>query len=163
MDVQGADKARPFVEKAGATFTTVVDDSNLLGQQYGFKAIPNGFLIDETGKVEYKRLGGFDIRRADTKQIVEEWAAQSVAPEGETEYPALGDEHTEANRLFVLGKAMLEAGDRDGALSEWRKAAALEPDNWIVRKQIWALEHPDRFYDGDVDFAWQREQIAREP
>ena len=47
MDAQGAERARPYVEKAGATFETVVDEENTLGQLYGFRAIPNGFLIDE--------------------------------------------------------------------------------------------------------------------
>ena len=47
-------------------------------------------------------------------------------------------------------------------MEQWREAAALEPTNWIIRKQIWAVEHPERFYDGAVDFDWQKEQIARE-
>ena len=50
MDAQGPDKARPFVERSGAQFTTVVDRENTLGQLYGFKAIPNGILVDEKGK-----------------------------------------------------------------------------------------------------------------
>ncbi|HJO82919.1 MAG TPA: TlpA disulfide reductase family protein [SAR202 cluster bacterium] len=52
MDVQGADVARPFVEKLGATFETVVDNENILGQLYRFKAIPNGYLINPDGTVE---------------------------------------------------------------------------------------------------------------
>ncbi len=52
MDVQGADVARPFVEKPGATFETVVDNENILGQLYRFKAIPNGYLINPDGTVE---------------------------------------------------------------------------------------------------------------
>ena len=43
----------------------------------------------------------------------------------------------------------------------WKKGRDLEPDNWVVRKQIWAVEHPERFYDGDVDSAWQKEQIQQ--
>ena len=41
----------------------------------------------------------------------------------------------------------------------WRQAVALEPDNYVVRKQIWAVEHLDKFYQGDVDYDWQREQM----
>ena len=37
----------------------------------------------------------------------------------------------------------------------------LEPDNYIIRKQIWAVQNPDRFYSGDVDYAWQKEQMAQ--
>mgnify|MGYP001228762340 CR=1 FL=1 len=73
MDAQGADRARPYVEAAGATFTTLMDEDNLLGQLYGFKAIPNGLLIDERGLLRYKRLGGFDIRRAETAAVLDRW------------------------------------------------------------------------------------------
>ena len=41
----------------------------------GFKAIPNGYLIDEQGVVRYKKLRGFDIRRSKTLEVVEKWAA----------------------------------------------------------------------------------------
>ena len=70
MDAQGAERARPYVEEAAATFQTAVDEENLLGQLYGFKAIPNGFLIDEDGTVRYKRLGGFDVRRTETSSVL---------------------------------------------------------------------------------------------
>ena len=37
----------------------------------------------------------------------------------------------------------------------------LNPDNYLIRKQIWAVENPERFYEGDVDYNWQREQTAK--
>ena len=40
LDAQGPEKPRPFAEKAGCEFTTIVDEENLLGQLYGFKAVP---------------------------------------------------------------------------------------------------------------------------
>ena len=163
MDVQGGDKARPYVEKANATFTTVVDEENLLGQLYGFKAIPNGFLIDEQGIVRYKKLGGFDIRRAETSKIVQEWASSS----GQFEAPEVSDagllspDHSQANAHFRKGWELYRQGNVKDALVEWRKGVELEPDNWIIRKQIWAVENPDRFYAPSVDYDWQKEQIAR--
>jgi len=30
-----------------------------------------------------------------------------------------------------------------------------------VRKQIWMVEHPEKFYP-TIDFAWQKEQLERE-
>ncbi len=41
------------MERANPSFTTVVDEENLLSQLYGFKAIPNGLLIDEGGVLRY--------------------------------------------------------------------------------------------------------------
>ena len=162
MDAQGADRARPYVEKAGATFATVVDVGNLLGQLYGFKAIPNGFLIDEQGVVQYKRLGGFDIRRAETARTVEQWASGPGLDEStdKTE-TTLGSVHSQANAHFVEGLKLYRQGQIQGAIAAWREGVELEPDNYIIRKQIWAVENPDRFYAGDIDFEWQKRQMSQ--
>jgi hypothetical protein len=163
MDAQGAEKARPYVEKANAQFITVVDEENLLGQLYGFKAIPNGYLIDEQGVVRYKKLGGFDIRRTETAQIVEQWVNEPGLDESlESSEADLGAEHYQAVEHFKKGQALYRDGKVEDAMAEWRKGTALEPDNWIIRKQIWAVENPDKFYSASVDFDWQKEQIARE-
>jgi tetratricopeptide (TPR) repeat protein len=162
MDAQGGDRARPYVEKAGAKFTTVVDAQNLLGQLYGFKAIPNGFLIDEQGVVRYKKLGGFDIRRPETAALVERWAGGSDLDVSiESAAAALGPEHSQANAHFKKGLELYHKGKLREAVAEWRKGVELEPDNYIIRKQVWALENPDRFYAGDVDYAWQKEQMSK--
>jgi tetratricopeptide (TPR) repeat protein len=62
---------------------------------------------------------------------------------------------------FRIGRAMLRQGRRKQALVELRKAWELDKDNWIIRKQIWAIEHPDKFYDGKVDYDWQKVQIEQ--
>jgi hypothetical protein len=162
MDAQGPERPRPYVEEAGATFKTVVDASNALGELYGFKAIPNGFLIDETGMVRYKRLGGFDIRRRETAEDVERWAASPGvdAPVEETKAPASAQDPA-AHSLFREGLDLYDSGDAVGAVVLWRRALDLDPDNYIIRKQIWAVGNPEMFYDGDVDYTWQREQQER--
>lgn len=161
MDVQGAEKARPFVEKAKATFTTVVDRANLLGQLYGFKAIPNGFLIDEQGILRYKELGTFDIRRADKRDLVEKWVRGGAQASPDDEAASVGPRHAEAKDYFRTGQELYQAGRVGEAVAMWRKGVDLEPDNYIIRKQIWAVENPDKFYAGDVDFDWQKEQLSR--
>lgn len=149
------------MEKAGAQFTTLVDERNLIGRTYGFKAIPNGYLVDESGVVRYKRLGGFDVRRADTAQVVERWCAGQHMDEDAAQSPEPGAENDGVHALFQRGQDLYRQGRVAEALERWREAAALEPANWIVRKQLWAVEHPERFYDGAVDFDWQKQQIAR--
>ena len=37
-----------------------------------------------------------------------------------------------------------------------------DAQNWLIRKQLWAIEHPEAFYDGYVDYAWQKQQIEKE-
>ena len=159
MDAQGAGRARPYVEAAGARFKTVVDAQNQLGELYGFKAIPNGFLIDGDGVVRYKRLGGFDVRRPETREVVEQWAT-GVEPDaqGEQARAATAPTDAQAVSLFKEGLELYRTGEVERAMALWRQGLELAPDNYIIRKQIWAVENPERFYEGDVGYAWQREQ-----
>jgi len=64
-----------------------------------------------------------------------------------------------ARLRFEYAAERLEQGDRSAALRHLKLALKRDPNNWIIRKQIWATEHPERFYDGDVDFAWQKQQL----
>ena len=158
--MQGAEKARPYVEKANATYTTVVDEANALGQLYGYKAIPNLFLIEADGTVAYKELGTFNVREPQKRAIVDGWATTgTTADKGNTE--VLDDSHALANAHFLFGQQLYKRGLTQEALTEWRKGVALEPDNYNIRKQIWAIENPDRFYDGKVDYDWQDQQLAK--
>ena len=162
IDAQSPDVPRSYVDGAGATFTTLVDRENILSDLYGFRAIPNGFLIDEQGIVQYSRLSGFDIGRRETAEVLERWLSgqdpeqAEVEPEG-----SLGAGHAEANAIFREGLEHYRAGRTAEALARWRQGLELDPGNYLIRKQIWAVENPDKFYDGAVDYDWQREQTAR--
>ena len=65
----------------------------------------------------------------------------------------------EAMQYFREGLALYQNNKPGEALAAWRRGVAVEPDNYIIRKQIWAVENPDRFYDGPIDLAWQKEQL----
>ena len=60
---------------------------------------------------------------------------------------------------FQRGLKLYRAGDIEGAKSVWREGSAIDPGHWNMRKQLWAIEHPERFYDGAVDYGWQKEQV----
>ena len=134
------------------------------GQLYGFKAIPNGFLIDEEGVLSYMKFGGFDIRKSEIAKLASEWAmavpSEELSSKAEEEAP--GAEHLRAIALFQEGIRLYRQGLEADALVKWKEGMALEPDNLVIRKQIWAVEHPERFYASDkVDYAWA-EGAARE-
>jgi len=74
---------------------------------------------------------------------------------------SLGAGHAEANAIFRDGLEHYRAGRTAEALARWRQGLELDPANYLIRKQIWAVENPDKFYDGAVDYDWQREQTAR--
>ena len=68
---------------------------------------------------------------------------------------------TDWSARFGLGTAQYQQGRTEEALANWRAALALDPANFTVRKQIWMVEHPDKFYP-TIDFDWQKEQLKRE-
>ena len=69
----------------------------------------------------------------------------------------------EPETLFVWGLVLLRLNQKEAALEKLKQARDLDPENWRIRKQIWAIEHPEKFYTGDSpDFGWQKEELARE-
>ena len=158
--------ARPWHNKANAEFVTLVDSQNILGNRYNLKAIPYGVMIDEAGRL-VKPPFNINVANKETITILEKWLSdpiynatllRSVKPLNKSQNPQV----IEANARFQLGRTLLEVGKKAEAISEWRKALALDPKNWIIHKQIWAVEHPDKFYDGNVDFGWQKAQLEAE-
>ena len=69
--------------------------------------------------------------------------------------PLLGAAH------FGHGTALARLGRAAEAVESWKRALALDPANFVVRKQIWAHRHPEKFWP-EIDAAWQREEMARE-
>ena len=157
---------RPWHDAANADFTTLVDSQNTFGNRYDLKAIPYGVMVDEAGRLV---KAPFNINVADQKTLamLEKWLSdpdynvkllRDVTPlDGRNTQVT-----TEAAARFQLGLVLLEVGKKDEAMAEWRKALALDPQNWIIHKQIWAVEHPDKFYDGGVDYSWQKAQLEKE-
>ena len=117
MDAQGAEKARPYVEEAGAAYTTLVDEDNLLSRLLSFKAVPNALLIDEAGLLNYQKYGGFDIRKQEYAEIAEGWA-QGASPqwlaERMQEDARGGPDHEKATEHFQRGADLYKEGDTAG-------------------------------------------------
>ena len=123
-------------------------------------------MIDEAGRL-VKPPFNINVANKETITMLERWLSdptynaillRSVKPLNKSQNPQV----IEANARFQLGLTLLEIGKKAEAMAEWRKALALDPKNWIIHKQIWAVEHPDKFYDGNVDFGWQKAQLEAE-
>jgi hypothetical protein len=158
VDLQGPDLPRPFHEKAGAKFTTVVDAGTIVTRTFGVRAVPNGALIDENGVLLYSLYGGFDIRKPATKRLVNDFLVNGQVQLTD-DTPVKGAVDVTSVDHFERGLELYRSGDLEGAATIWRDGMEVEPDHWNMRKQLWAIEHPDRFYDGDVDYDWQKVQI----
>lgn len=153
----------------------MVDAGNVLGTLFGYKAIPNGILLDDAGVVRYTKFGGFSVANDDVaaiERLLAEGSPRGATVSKDTALTGTVDkangkleaDETLANRRLEgleTGLLHLRRGDRAGAVAAWREALALDPESYIIRKQIWAVEHPERFYP-TIDWAWQKEQLARE-
>ena len=157
---------KPWHDKANAEFFTLVDSQNILGNSYNLKAIPYGVMIDEAGRL-VKSPFNINVSNKETILMLEKWLSdptynatllRNLKPLNKSQNPKV----IEANARFQLGLTLLEIGKKAEAMAEWRKALELDPKNWIIHKQIWAVEHPDKFYDGNVDYGWQKAQLESE-
>lgn len=84
---------------------------------------------------------------------------QKKYEEGMEEYRKAMKLDTEsAEGPFRIGRTLLKQNKKDEALVELKKASKMDEGNWIIIKQIWAIEHPEKFYEGSVDYGWQKTQ-----
>jgi hypothetical protein len=71
----GPEAARSFVEAAGVTFPTIIDEQGVLSRLFGFKVVPNGVLLDEEGMIRWAKFGGFSVDNPDDVAAVERFLA----------------------------------------------------------------------------------------
>jgi len=165
VDTQGAEAARPWTERAGATFPTVVDRDNALAAIYDYTLIPNGIFLDAEGIIRYRKFGGFEAGSAADSAAIQRLI------DGEVAQIAL-DAKDAPYHLEATARALIDARMRRGAehfargahaeaSEEWERALHLDPENLTIRKQIWMARYPEKFHPA-IDFDWQRGQLARE-
>ena len=166
QDAQGTEVARPWVEKAGGTYRALLDQRNQIGNAYNLKFVPVGILVDGEGRL-VRPVGSVNIDDETFYEELKEWAETGVIPaawhagESAEVRPLTGGEQ-EADARFQLAIVLLDQGKREAAIAELKEAFKLDPKNWLIRKQLWAIETPEAFYEGDVDYGWQKEQMSRE-
>ena len=107
--------------------------------------------------MRYRHLDDFDV--ADPRVA---WNLERFLAGEPTESPASGAAmNAGALERFARGVSLHSAGRRHEAIQLWRSALELDPDNFIIRSQIWVAEHPERFYPA-VDREWQELQLVKE-
>ncbi len=163
MDAAAPGKARELYQKAGVSFVRGIDRADMLFETLDFEVVPNGFFVDENGIVRYAKFGGFEVRDDTDRAAIEGLLAKPLSSVSAAKASTTTAEAPSgpAGRWFRLGVRALERGDKKTAAQHWRKALELDPANFVIRKQIWALEHPEQFYPA-INAQWQREQLAKE-
>ena len=131
------------------------------------KYVPVGILIDAGGLL-VRPVSMVNIGDASLRRELEDWVTTGTCPQTWLEGSEKGTTATLSSRelqsdtSFQKAVSRLEDGDTESALVELNKAVALDPENWLIRKQIWALENPGTFYQGEVDYDWQKARIKAE-
>lgn len=157
QDVQGAERVRPIVQAAGVSFPVLLDPTSEIARMLGFQLVPAGCLIDADGVLRLGSDDDFDI--ADPRLRAHLDAFLGGRKLAEQAAPAPMDRS--ALELFARGVSAYSAGREAEGLALWREALALDPDNFLIRSQIWSAEHPERFWPV-VDREWQELQLMRE-
>lgn len=126
--------------------------------------MPNGVLIDTDGTVRWAKYGGFSVNNPDDVDVVRQFfAGESVEPNTSPDAPYRLDS-TEQELVATklrLGQVLAELGRSEAAVTAWRGALRFDPENLVIRKQIWATEHPERFHP-TIDWDWQKAQLKAE-
>jgi len=99
-----------------------------------------------------------DLRLTLAERLVEDKQDE----QGRREFQSVLDLNPRSTRALVgLATAYLDLGQKDQALAALKKASDLDPNNWIIHKQIWAIEHPEQFYPA-INPQWQRDRLKEE-
>ncbi len=162
VDHADTDAVRPYT--MGCEFATVIDAQGEMARIFGLKVVPNGVMVDEVGVVRWAKFGGFSVDKPGDVDIAARFVTggdPGPIPEAGSAYELSAAERELVATKVRLGRMLLEAGQRDAAVAEWRGALRLDPGNFTVRKQVWSAEHPEKFYP-TIDFAWQQVQLEEE-
>jgi hypothetical protein len=131
---------------------------------FDFRAVPNGVLVDEDGVIRYAKYGGFSIDKVDDVEAVERFLAggdPGASPDHAGPYELSAAERELVQTKLRLGRLLDEVGRTGEAVEVWTEALHRDPENLVIRKQIWAAEHPEKFHP-TIDWDWQRQQLAAE-
>jgi hypothetical protein len=156
QDAQGAARVEPVVRERGIEFPVLLDPASSLSAALEFQVVPTGVFVDD-GAIAYRHTDDFDAGDPRVRSALHAFLRGEeapAAPDGRPMRPA-------ALRPFADGVAAHQRGDTAEALALWREALAADPENFLIRSQIWALEHPERFWPA-VDREWQEQQLMRE-
>lgn len=160
QDAQGPARVRPIVVEARTTFPVLIDRASTVAGFFGFKITPSGIFLDAAANVAYiqgSAVNQFDVADPRVRLNLDMHLAGRV-PQPIDDEVRTG---SQALEIFAEGSAMFTAGDKTRAVEIWRRALAIDPDNFLIRSQIWAVENPERFWPA-VDREWQEAQLLRE-
>jgi len=168
IDAQGPKVAKPWVEKGGVEYPVLCDEKNILLPPLGVFFVPALIWVNEKGEIV--RGPEKSTGKKEQLDLVRQWIEKGDSvlinrkDQKTAQWIPLTPNQQKAQDLFNKGNQMIQDGKPAKlVVPVWEEAFKLDPDNWLIRKQYWALKAPDKFYNtGDTpDYKWQRKQIKK--
>ena len=139
----------------------MVDSQGKLAADFGFNYVPLTLLVDEEGRLGRGPTGTNIDKESDWEEIAG-WLRTGSIDTPPKPNKAAGFTAPEAKLRFEAAAVALSKQETNAALALLESALRLDSGNWLIRKQIWSIKNPDRFYGGPIDFDWQKQQLQKE-
>jgi hypothetical protein len=141
-----------YLKKAGASYEMLIDATCTLARRWGLKRVSVCILLDENGVVLATGEHPNDGFEAEVEKALPKRPGEPP-PE-----PKVDTKNTQIEILIQACTNLLSRNRKEDAANALRKALALDPENRVIPKQVWAILHPEKFYEGAIDKEWQRKQ-----
>lgn len=162
-DAKGRAGAEAFIEAAGPTHPSLLDERLQVAELYDVRNVPSAFWIDETGLIvragdpiyaqRRNRETGEATLNTEYLDALRDWVANCAnstflmdASRLESRLPALDADDVQAAAEFHLGTYLAQHGNSAGAIDHFKRAHALRPENWTYKRQAWSLGEIERDY-----------------
>ena len=140
----------------------MIDDRQIVTQRYNMVNVPTAVWIDEQGRIvrpnevafiddRFRPFTGIDA--APYIAAIRDWAtngAKSRYLPSEAELKARlkppSEDRARADAEFALGEHLYMEGKGPDAISHFKEAQGLAPNNWNYKRQAWALSDAERDY-----------------
>jgi thiol-disulfide isomerase/thioredoxin len=152
-DVTGPEHPMRYLRRAKATFEMWIDATCLISRRWGLKRVGIPFLLDEEGSLLKAGEKLDESFLAEAEKLLAQPAARRNPAE-----PNVDVKNTQVEILMQSCTNFLSRKRVDDACGALRKALAIDPENRIIPKQVWAIRNPEKFYAGEIDKAWQAAQ-----
>ena len=162
QDTGGAKDAAPWITAAKPEYVALIDDKHLVTQLYNMVNVPTAVWINEKGMIvrpnevayvdnRYKAMHGIDA--GPYLDAIRDWVAngdrsQFVMNEQEVKerLKPQSAERSMADAEFALAEYMHKNGKGEDAITHFKEAQRLDPDNWNYKRQAWALSDAEKNY-----------------
>jgi tetratricopeptide (TPR) repeat protein len=162
-DAKGRAGAESFIEAAGQTHPSLLDERLQVAELYDVRNVPSAFWIDEAGVMvrandpiyaqhRNRETGEVTINN-EYLDALRDWVANGAesaflmdAKRLESRLPALDVDDMQAAAEFQLGTYLAKRGHSASAIVHFKRAHALRPDNWTYKRQAWSLGDIERDY-----------------